>query len=48
MQGDRESCLEAGMDDFLGKPIRIDDLAQAVRRWCRGAATSDPEERKAA
>jgi signal transduction histidine kinase/CheY-like chemotaxis protein len=32
MQGDREMCLEAGMDDYLAKPIRVDELVAALRR----------------
>ena len=32
MQGDREMCLEAGMDDYLTKPIQVDRLAEALRR----------------
>jgi len=32
MQGDREQCLDAGMDDYLTKPIRVQDLAGALAR----------------
>ena len=32
MQGDRERCLAAGMDDYLSKPIRFQDLADVLQR----------------
>jgi CheY-like chemotaxis protein len=32
MQGDRERCLEAGMDDYVSKPIQSDILFKAIER----------------
>jgi len=32
MQGDREMCLEAGMDDYVSKPIRVEELVRALSR----------------
>ena len=34
MQGDRELCLAAGMDDYLAKPIHVDELVIALGRSC--------------
>ena len=33
MSGDRERCVEAGMDDYVAKPVRREDLAALLLRW---------------
>ncbi len=33
MEGDKQRCLDAGMDDYLGKPVKMDELESLVRRW---------------
>lgn len=33
MQSDREVCFEAGMDDYLSKPLTLDALQATLRRW---------------
>ncbi len=33
LQGDREKCLTAGMDDYIAKPIRLQDFVKTLSRW---------------
>ena len=33
MSGDRERCLEVGMDDYIGKPVQRDHLEAVLRKW---------------
>jgi CheY-like chemotaxis protein len=41
MQGDREKCLEAEMDDYLAKPVKLEHLEATLARWIPGQSTLD-------
>ncbi len=44
LQGEAERCLEAGMDDYLSKPLEMPKLKQALSKWMPVSATAQPIE----
>jgi CheY-like chemotaxis protein/HPt (histidine-containing phosphotransfer) domain-containing protein len=43
LQGEKERCLDAGMDDFLSKPVMLEDLADKLAAWVDPDASTAPE-----
>lgn len=44
MQGDRDKCIEAGMDDYISKPIRITDIHDVLDRWGQNVGKEEAAE----
>lgn len=36
LEGDREKCINAGMDDYVSKPIRLSTLKSTLKKWLPG------------
>jgi CheY-like chemotaxis protein len=41
MSGDREKCLASGMDDYIGKPVKMEELEEVLARWIPAAVEAE-------
>ncbi len=39
LQGDREECLRAGMDDYIAKPVNLEELVNLLEKWAIHSST---------
>ncbi|MEJ5375493.1 MAG: response regulator [bacterium] len=46
MAGDRAKCMEAGMNDYVPKPVRAQDLQAMIGKWARNACNSESDSQR--
>jgi len=42
LHGDRQRCIDAGMNDYLTKPVRLEDFARILVRWTKESKVNEP------
>ncbi|WP_334012480.1 ATP-binding protein [Alteromonas sp. S167] len=42
MKGDKERCVDAGMNDYLSKPFEVEDLLKKVEYWAKNKMSTEP------
>jgi signal transduction histidine kinase/DNA-binding response OmpR family regulator len=47
MKEDKDICLEAGMDDFLSKPVKLEELVNMIAKWSTISKEKNPDKKRA-
>jgi CheY-like chemotaxis protein/HPt (histidine-containing phosphotransfer) domain-containing protein len=40
LEGDKEKCLEAGMDDYISKPFMVEEIVEQLQKWSKDSLSS--------
>jgi CheY-like chemotaxis protein/HPt (histidine-containing phosphotransfer) domain-containing protein/anti-sigma regulatory factor (Ser/Thr protein kinase) len=46
LEGDKEKCIEAGMDDYISKPFLVEEIVDKIRQWGKGKPSGSKTETK--
>lgn len=46
VEGEQQRCLSSGMDDYLSKPVNLEELSAKLRRWITVASEADNSTKK--
>ena len=41
IEGDREKCLIAGMDDYIAKPFKVESLLRVIKTWAKNGSADN-------
>ncbi len=46
LEGDKDKCMEAGMDDYISKPFMIEEIVESIRKWAPANIYKNPKNEK--
>lgn len=43
MEGDKQKCMDAGMDDYISKPVKIEEISEMISKWASDAVVENAD-----